>query len=138
LASPSGLLFLISGNPDKQWKFSIYISFPLRLIGILIGYFIFNSALGIVIGINFFATIEMFIGFYLTFRLIKLNMKTYFSRFLKEFIEIISLIIILVILNLKVDNFKLLLSIQLLLFLVYEFLKWKKQIKLLRIFKTRK
>lgn len=138
LASPSGLLFLISGNPDKQWKFSIYISFPLRLAGIFIGYFIFKSAIGIAIGINIFATIEMLIGFYLTFRLVKLSIKSYFFQFRKELIEFIIMISVLVILNLKVENFVLLLSLQILVFLAYELLKWKKQIKLLKIFKAKK
>lgn len=138
LASPSGLLFLISGNPDKQWKFSIYISLPLRLAGIIMGYLIFKSSLGIAVGINFFATIEMLAGFYLTFRLIKLDIKSYFFQFRKEFIEVIVLVSLLVILNLNVNDFIVLLSLQVLLFLVYELFKWKKQIKLLRIFKTDK
>lgn len=138
LASPSGLLFLISGNPDKQWKFSIYISLPLRLAGIFVGYLIFDSAIGIAIGINFFATIEMLIGFSLTFKLIKLTFKSYFYRFKKEFIEITLMIILLILLNSVINDFILLLLSQLLLFATYELIKWKKQIKLLKIFKTNK
>lgn len=138
LASPSGLLFLISGNPDKQWKFSIYISLPLRLAGIFMGYLMFKSSLGITIGINFFATIEMLAGFYLTFRLIKLDIKSYFFQFRKEFIEFIVLVSLLIILNSNLDDFIVLLSLQVLLFLAYELFKWKKQIKRLRIFKTDK
>ncbi|WP_299713008.1 oligosaccharide flippase family protein [uncultured Tenacibaculum sp.] len=104
IASPSGLLFLVTGNPNKQWKYSTVISIPLRFIGILIGYLSFKSAMGILIGINFFATIEMFIGFYITFKLIDLDIKSYFSYFKSDFINLILFTIVLLIINISIPT----------------------------------
>jgi len=82
VGSPSGMLFLISGKPQKQWKFSLLVSLPLRILGIVFGFFVINnSALGISIGFNISATIEMFVGFWITFKLVNLKMRNYFRSF---------------------------------------------------------
>ncbi|WP_166383417.1 lipopolysaccharide biosynthesis protein [Polaribacter sp. 11A2H] len=99
IASPSGLLFLITGNPNKQWKYAIFISIPLRFIGVFLGYFFFKSALGIALGINLFATIEMFAGFYITFKLINLKIYNYLMYFKNYFFSLFLLITLLFIIN---------------------------------------
>jgi teichuronic acid exporter len=99
IASPSGLLFLITGNPNKQWKYAIFISIPLRFIGVFLGYYLFKSALGIALGINLLATIEMFAGFYITFKLITLKVFGYLKYFKSYFLSLFFLIIGLTIIN---------------------------------------
>jgi len=79
LGSPSGTIFLITGHPEKQWKFSLFISLPLRLLGVFLGYYYLKSALGVAIGINVFATIEVFIGFNIVFKLISLKNIDYYK-----------------------------------------------------------
>ncbi|MGM5469162.1 lipopolysaccharide biosynthesis protein [Flavobacteriaceae bacterium LMO-SS05] len=103
LASPSGLLFLLTGNPKKQWRFSLFISIPLRILGMFLGYIIFKSALGIVIGINIFATAEMIAGFYITFKLVDLKIVDYLKVFKEEFISLILLSGGFIIINIFID-----------------------------------
>ena len=99
IASPSGLLFLVKGKPKLQWKFSMFISVPLRFIGITLGYLISKSALGIALGINIFATIEMIIGFVITFKLIEITFKQYFMVFRKFLVQLLVLTLSFVIIN---------------------------------------
>ena len=99
IASPSGLLFLITGNPNKQWKYAVFISIPLRFIGVFLGYYLFKSALGIALGINLLATVEMFAGFYITFKLINLKVFGYLKYFKSYFLSLFFLIIGLTIIN---------------------------------------
>ena len=99
IASPSGLLFLITGNPNKQWKYAVFISIPLRFIGVFLGYYLFKSALGIALGINLLATIEALAGFYITFKLINLKVFGYLKYFKSYFLSLFFLIIGLTIIN---------------------------------------
>lgn len=99
IASPSGLIFLVKGKPKLQWKFSMFISVPLRFIGITLGYLISKSALGIALGINIFATIEMIIGFVITFKLIEITFKQYFMVFRKFLFQLLVLTLSFVIIN---------------------------------------
>jgi len=104
IASPSGLLFLVKGKPNMQWKYSMFISIPLRFLGILIGYLISKSALGIAIGINIFATIEMFIGFFITFKLIKISIREYFTGFRFFLIQLLVLTLVYLMINLTTGS----------------------------------
>jgi O-antigen/teichoic acid export membrane protein len=119
IASPSGLLFLITGNPNKQWKYAIFISIPLRFIGVFLGYYLFKSALGIAFGINLLATIEMFAGFYITFKLITLKVFDYLEYFQNYFLSIFLLIIGLSFINIFISLLWLSLVIQVLIIAIF-------------------
>lgn len=122
IASPSGLLFLLVGEPKMQWKYSLIISIPLRVAGVYLGYYIFKSAIGIAIGINVFATIEMFLGFIITFRLIGLNFSSYFKNYKLELLLVLILIFALVLLNISITNYINLIVLKIILivsFLIY-------------------
>ena len=119
IASPSGLIFLITGNPDMQWKFTVLISFPLRLIGVSIGYWIYKSALGVALGINLLAVLEMLVGFWFTFRLINLKIISYFKIFKKFILQLLLLIIFFVCINFCVKNYLLSLLLQIVIFIKF-------------------
>ncbi|TXD54237.1 MULTISPECIES: oligosaccharide flippase family protein [unclassified Polaribacter] len=119
IASPSGLLFLITGNPNKQWKFAVFISFPLRLTGVLLGYYFYKSALGVALGINLFATIEMLIGFFIAFKLIDLKMDAYFAFFTNTFFQLSLLTLTLVGLNYFITTYLFLLLLQIIVIILY-------------------
>lgn len=93
--SPSGLLFLLSGNPEKQWKFSLFVSVPLKVAGVILGFFLLSgTSTGVIIGVNITAFISMLIGFYLTFKMIGLKMSSYFVP-IKSFILLLLLFMVL-------------------------------------------
>ena len=123
LASPSGVLFLITGKPGVQWKFSLFISIPLRLMGMYLGYIILQSALGIAIGINVFASIEMIVGFYLTFNLVNLKTLDYLMSFREDLTGLVLLSGFLVIINKFIDYHWLSLIAQCGFFLIFVLLK---------------
>ena len=104
IASPSGLIFLVKGKPNIQWKYSMFISIPLRFLGIIIGYFISKSALGICLGINIFATLEMMIGLAITFKLINITIKQYFVVFKSYLIQLLVLSLLFLIINSFINN----------------------------------
>lgn len=126
LASPSGLLFLLTGNPNQQWRFSLFISIPLRILGMFLGYIFLKSALGITIGINIFATVEMIVGFYITFKLVNLKIVDYLKVFKEEFVGLILLSGILIIVNILIDYEWLSLFVQCFCFFVFIILKKQK------------
>jgi O-antigen/teichoic acid export membrane protein len=129
IASPSGLLFLITGNPNKQWKYAIFVSIPLRFTGVFIGYYLFNSALGIALGVNLFATIEMFAGFYITFKLITLKVFRYLEYFKNYFLSLFLFITVLIIINIFISLAWLSFLIQILITIVF-FVLHKNEIKI--------
>ena len=128
IASPSGLLFLITGNPDKQWKYAIFISIPLRFAGVFLGYYLFKSAIGIALGINLLATVEMFAGFYITFKLISLKVFDYLEYFKKYFLSIFILIIGLTFITIFTSLLWLSFVLQVLLILIFVIIQ-KNEIK---------
>jgi O-antigen/teichoic acid export membrane protein len=131
IASPSGILFLTSGNPNKQWKYSIFISLPLRFIGVWLGYaLIEKSGLGVAIGFNISGTIEMIIGFIITFKLVNLGLIKYFESFRDTIIGLLLLIILLVLINTFTFSKWLSLSLQCSLFIFYVFIMLKRNNKI--------
>jgi hypothetical protein len=129
IASPSGLLFLITGEPNKQWKYAIFISIPLRFTGVFVGYYLFNSAFGIALGVNLFATIEMFAGFYITFKLITLKVFGYLEYFKNYFLSLLLFITGLIIINIFISLAWLSFLIQVLIIIVF-FVLHKNEIKI--------
>ncbi|MCL7752799.1 lipopolysaccharide biosynthesis protein [Polaribacter sp. Z022] len=123
IASPSGLLFLITGNPNKQWKYAVFISIPLRFIGVLLGYYFFRTAIGVAIGVNFFATIEMFAGFYITFKLIDLKISNYFECFRIFFLSLFILVLLLLIINYFITLIWFSLALQIITFILFVIFK---------------
>lgn len=103
LASPSGVLFLLTGNPNKQWMFSLFISIPLRILGMFLGYIFYKSALSIAIGINVFSTVEMIIGFYFTFKLVNLKIYDYLNSLKQNLISIVLLSGVFIAINIFID-----------------------------------
>ncbi len=95
IGSPVGVIFLATGKPEYQWKLSLSMVLPISLIGMVIGYLIFNSALGIVFVHNIFKVILIVPGIYIAFRLISLNL----GEFLLPFKNVMPGIIILIIIN---------------------------------------
>ena len=131
IASPSGILFLTTGNPNKQWKYSIFISLPLRFIGVWLGYaLIEKSGLGVAIGFNISGTIEMIIGFIITFKLVNLGLIKYFESFRDTIIGLLLLIILLVLINTFTFSKWLSLSLQCSLFIFYVFIMLKRNKKI--------
>lgn len=127
IASPSGVLFLTTGNPDKQWKYSIFISLPLRIFGVFLGYtLIEKSGFGVALGFNISGTIEMVIGFIITFKLIKLNIIKYFQSFRYTIIGLLFLTILFIFSNTVNFNKWLSLALQCCLFILYTLIMYKK------------
>ena len=126
VASPSGILFLITGKPKIQWRYSLFISIPLRFTGIFLGYYFLKSALGIAIGINVFATIEMIVGFYVTFKLVNLKILDYLNNFREDILSLSLLSVILALLNKFIDYDWLLISVQCVFFTIFVLLKKQK------------
>jgi O-antigen/teichoic acid export membrane protein len=135
LASPSGLLFLVTGNPKKQWRFSLFISIPLRILGMFLGYIFYKSALGIALGINVFSTIEMIFGFYFTFRLVNLKVSDYLRGLIQDLMGIILLTGFLIAINIFIDYKWVSLMVQCICFIFFVLLK-KEKLNYL-IFKTK-
>lgn len=117
ISSPSGVLFLVAGQPQKQWRFSLFISLPFRILGILLGFYaIEHSALGVSIGFNISATIEMCIGFWITFKLVKLGIAQYFKSFVPIVFSLILLSLVLLAVHIFITHPWLSIMLQLCIF----------------------
>lgn len=103
--SSSGLLFLLSGKPEKQWHFSLFVVFPFKVLGILIGFFLISqSSVGVVLGTNITAFISTLMGFYVTFKLVGLDIKSYFAPISLFLGFLIFYILISELLCLRIEN----------------------------------
>ena len=80
IGSPVGNIFLAKGRPDLQWKFSLFFATPLYIVGLLAGYYLSNTALGVAIGFNLALGLVLIPGFLIAFPLIKLKLGEYFSE----------------------------------------------------------
>ncbi len=99
LGSPSGTLFLVSGKPQLQWKYSLMVAIPLKIMGIWLGYkYIESSAMGLLTGVTAMNIIAVLIGFKITFKLINLNITSYFKPISKELV-IFTMSFVLLLLN---------------------------------------
>lgn len=76
--SRQGILFLVMGRPDLQWKYQLF-STPIVIIALLFG--VQQGALGASVSYNLAQFSVLFVSLYLAFTLIDLRISTYFKRF---------------------------------------------------------
>ncbi len=82
IVSPVGTIFLVTNRPDIQWKNSLFLVFPFQLLGIFIGYhFLEKTAFGIALGFNLTATLSLFPGLIIGYRLLEIGFKDFYKHY---------------------------------------------------------